>query len=196
MAIVVQANLVQLKVASARRSGLSTDQHPVPVMSPGAVLRFRELLVDRESLAQCSDMELALSLRESWGQFCALQWMFHGDPVTRVVDFSVVDALPDVRCCGELEAKCWMVQSALKRIRREQIRREGNTSSVPESVRTADQASSQSPFEVSGKPFDVCTTDELLCADCEHVGMLAVLRWATHPDLDWSAAELMDFDKN
>src|SRR5262247_4111346 len=76
MGVAVQANLMTLVVADAKRRGIKPEQHDIIVRAPGAVKHFRETLIDPKTIAGYSDAELHLRLREIWGQFCLMGWLF------------------------------------------------------------------------------------------------------------------------
>ena len=77
MAIVLQANLVQLKVADARRRDLPVVEHEIRAPSPGAVSQFREHLIDRHVISEYDANSLALRMHEVWGHHCLFRWAFH-----------------------------------------------------------------------------------------------------------------------
>lgn len=84
MAIAVQANLVTLVVAESKRQGKKPHQHEIKTAAPGAVKHFRETLIEPAAIAGYSDVELHLRLREIWGQFCLMGWLFSLNDPSRV----------------------------------------------------------------------------------------------------------------
>jgi hypothetical protein len=119
MALVVQANLLQLKILDARRRGVPPETHEPRVNSPGAVLRFREALLDHRRLQTYSDVELALRLREYWGRICAMQWLFELRD-DRAADYSRLRDGAELRCPTELDIKLAEIEAMLWRLQFEQ----------------------------------------------------------------------------
>src|ERR1043166_7777849 len=76
MAVAVQANLAALKVAWLRRALIPSQEHVINVAPPGAVMRFRETLIDRHMVSDYSDAELILRTRQVWGEFALFCWAF------------------------------------------------------------------------------------------------------------------------
>ncbi len=189
MALAVQANLVQLKVAHARRRGLDPKDHEITVSSPGSITAFRETLIDRRQLRGYSDIELQLRLREVWGQFCLMRWVFGG--LAGQVDFAGCDADHELRCATELEAKHAEVHAMLWRLRFEQRKRTDQTYAKSQQYAEDNSLARRIPLQPMGKAVDACTNDELLLSACKHVGMLGALRWVMDCRRAWGDADLI-----
>lgn len=189
MAVAVQANLVQLKVADARRQGIAPIDHAIVVASPGPVRRFRETLIDRDVIRRYSETELPLRLHEVWGRFCLFRWLFSLDvpDQTRIAASIPEDAA--MRCEAVLEAKAAETQAVLWRIRHEQQRR------APSGAILFDDAKNMArtiPATLFGKPLETCTDQEVILGACEHAGMLGALRWVLDARLAWDDPDAMD----
>lgn len=223
MALTVQANLALLRRLDARRRGLPIHQHEIQIPAPRRVERFRETLIDPIVAAAYSELELQLRLREIWGRYCALCWLFHSSGMLKktdasrrdvapplvggatgfqqinsgegMVDFSTLAAYAPLECFTSVEIKLAEVHGFLWRFRYEQERRgtnsAGNTTSEERGV-----FARQIPARAFGKKVEDCTDEELLLASCEHAGMLAVLRWASHRRLAWDAPGIMEAGTN
>jgi hypothetical protein len=194
MAVVVQANLVQLKVLDARRRGIAADEHELSVKSPGAVVRFREALLDPHVLAGYSDAELQLRLHEVWGQYCLLGWALHRVEPESMVNFGAPSSGPELRCDAHLASKHDEIHALLWRMRIEHELRaggDGSSSNLLRNTNTKEQAD-RIPALVHGKPVSQCTDDELLAVSCEHAGMLASLRWVMDCERTWGDSSLMN----
>src|SRR5688500_13562812 len=77
MAVVTQANLVQLQFAANKRF----HAEPPKLASPGAVVSFREALIGWRDIKNYPEAALLLRIREVWGQHCLFCWAFFGrDP--------------------------------------------------------------------------------------------------------------------
>ena len=76
MAVAVQANLVQLKVAQSKRAGLASEAHEIQVSSPGAVTDYRETLIPREVIAGYDDTAVLLRVHEVWGSSVSCAGIF------------------------------------------------------------------------------------------------------------------------
>ena len=192
MAIAIQANLVQLKVADANRQGIAPTGHEIPVKPPGAVREYRETLIERAALKRYSNLEMALRLHEVWGQFCLMQWLFRQDPAAGAGDFAALAPDTHPRCGAVLGVKQAELEAFLWRLRFEQrLRRE------PDIVRSprysADlAAATRIPLRLLGNELADCTDDELLVGACEHAGMLATIRWVLDNQLAWGAPGIME----
>lgn len=191
MAVAVQANLVQLKIAECKRLGTPTSQHAIDVQSPGAVRRFRETLVDLEFLKTAPATHIHLRLRESWGQFCFMRWAFSAESKGSY-DFSVPCAQSELRCPAVLESKHAELHALLWRIRFEQRMRGVPGDSDREPSEEDRSLAKRIPAEAFGTPVAQCPDDELVLSACEHAGMLAALRWIMDSRREWGEAGIMD----
>jgi len=192
MALVVQANLVQLKTFDAKRRGLSSSEHEIRVPPPGAVLRYREALLDRESLKPYSDAELTLRLHEFWGRYCLMQWLFERDGTEKPVNFASVSSAAPLRCPTELVVKLDEVHAMLWRLRFEQRRRTDHTYISSTAFHRHLEWAGQIPLQPLGRQVDQCADEELLLSACQHVGMLATLRWVMDRTREWNDPSLME----
>lgn len=192
LAMAVQANLVQLRVAECRRRGLSSAEHDIRVPSPGTVKHFREALIDRAIIDRYSDEEVHLRLREVWGQYCALCWLFSfpADP-SASQGLAGLDDRAEMHCATAFELKRAEVHALLWRLRFELRRRyEPGYRDSPAGVRD-EQLARTIPAEAHGKPVTEASEGEVLMAACEHAGMLAVLRWAADRHCTWGDPDLL-----
>lgn len=192
MAIAVQANLLQLKIAAIRRSGPSESLQTINVISPGKVRTFRETLIDRRAIRGYSDFELEVRLRELWGQFCVMSWLFERVPTCGPVDFAGLPMDAPTRCDTEIEFKHAEVHAFLWRLRFEQRRRHDVEYAASPAFKRDQLLAARVPATAFGKLTAECSDDELLLGGCEYAGMLAVLRWAMDRGRDWGAAGIMD----
>lgn len=195
MAVAVQANLVQLVIAESKRRGRRTADHDIEVHSPGFVKHFRETLIDPKIVVGYSDFELHLRLREIWGRFWMMRWLFSLTETDLAVSFAQAPDEMEMHCETALEVKCAEVRAFLWKMRFEQRRRTdpdySKSASFGKDARTADRI----PAACFGKPIEELNDEEILCASCEHAGMLAVIRWTMDKRLDWSAAEIMHAER-
>ena len=188
----VQANVVALRVAWCKRTGLDQDAHDIKTPPPGPVRRSRELLIPRETIAGYSDEEVQLRLRQVWGEFCALSWLFPFVDPQKPIDFD--DLKPDqtLRCLGDVGGKLAELQIGLWRMRHEQrLRFDPEAGNDAEFQRQHAVALSR-PVTVFGQHISICGNFELLACACEYAGMLAALRWATDDRWGWEAPGIMD----
>jgi hypothetical protein len=190
MALAVQANLVQFKVALTKRSGADAAGHDIRVPPPGAVKRYRESLVAPKVLAGYSPAELALRLHEFWGRFCLMCWLFSvTPPETANLATIAVDAA--MHCGTGLNIKEAEVHAMLWRIQFESRVRHDRQFRAGERFECEAPWAARIPVRAFGKAIEECTEDELLLAGCQHAGMLATLRWAMDRTRDWSDPGLM-----
>ena len=194
MAVAVQANLVQLKIAECKRLGTPTSQHAIDVQSPGAVRRFRETLVDLEFLKTAPTTHIHLRLREIWGQDSLMRWAFAVDS-KESADFSTLSPKSEMRCRTALEAKHAELHALLWALRFEQRLRSEPGESNPEASEEDLELAKRIPADAFGTPVAQCPDDELVLAACEHAGMLAALRWIMDSRRKWGEAGIMDVDE-
>ncbi len=201
LAIAIQANLVQLKVADARRRKIDPSDHEIQVVSPGPVIRCREILISRTHIAAYNDTELQLRMHEVWGQFCLLQWVFEWqDGIENPPNFADMQPDADVHCGAVLEAKLAEVHAVLWRIRYQQgVRAESSGASAERDRETAERSAATAeiakvaariPVTLMGKEIAQNSDDELAVGACEHAGMLATLRWLINPSVAWGDESL------
>lgn len=195
MAVAVQANLVQLVVVESKRRGRRPIDHDIKVFSPGHVKRFRETLIDPKTIAAYSDLELHLRLREIWGRFCLMRWLFSLTESDTPVSFASLPDDREMHCETALQIKYAEVRAFLWKMLFEQRRR-----TDPDYVRSplfGEDASvaERIPAAGFGKPIEQLADEELLYLSCEHAGMLAAIRWVLDKRLDWNAPGIMQADR-
>jgi hypothetical protein len=187
----VQANVVALRVVVCRLTGQEPATHPIKTPAPGAVKALREILIDRPILAGYAVEEAMLRLRQVWGEFCALCWLFpHVDP-QRPIHFGEISPWQTMRCLGEVHEKLAEVQRGLWRLLHEQRLRHDPEASRKEAFRRDHEFALSRPMTVAGKLITLASDDEIFCAACEHAGMFAALRWVTDKRWAWEAAGIM-----
>ncbi len=186
MAVVTQANVVQLLLAAHKR-GLADAP---TLTSPGAVKSYREALIDWRTIKQYSDEELMLRAHQVWGQHCVFCWAFHGGDPHHPPAFSELQPEDQMRCGGQLDTKAQRVAFEMKRLRNEQHRRSEPTGSKRSSEKST-PLSSESSLTVFGKSLHACPDQDLLALTCQYAGMLAVLRWMQDAGVAWNAPDLM-----
>lgn len=194
MGVAVQANLVQLKVADAKRRGLPPSSHAIAVPAPGFVKHFRETLIPHELIASYPDLHVHLRLREVWGQYCLMLWLFELKGSAERSNLAAAPAGSEMRCGTSLDVKHDEVHALLWRLRFEQRRRgDSDYAETAEFKRDVGYAE-RIPSEVMGKKAADCSVEELLNGACEYAGMLAALRWTMDDRRMWGEAGIMDVD--
>lgn len=192
LTVAVQANLVALKVAWSRRAGASSDDHPIHTPSPGAVLRFRDVLIDRAVMAAYSDGELALRTRQTWGEFSLLCWAFHMPDPQHPPDFAALVAGHPFRAPAELVKKEAEIARRLWRLQHEQrARLDKDARRSPEFQRDHEIAVTI-PIKVDDMDIRLCTVEQILAASCEHAGMLGAVRWLIDDRRAWGEPGIMN----
>lgn len=191
MAVAVQANLVTLKVAWSKRVNVPSERHEIRTPPPGAVRRFREVLIDRNAINAYDDGELALRTRQVWGEFGALCWVFGHDDPHHPPDFAHLPPRHGMRCPAHMQAKLDEIQTGLWRFRFEQrFRLDPAAQQEPGFQRDYEHALA-TPMLVYGQNVRVCSNEDLLLCACEFAGMLAALRWAVDDRLTWEQPGIM-----
>lgn len=189
---VIQANVTALRVAWCKRTGQSAEGHDIKTPPPGTIREMRELLIDRNSIKEYDLQHVSLRLRQSWGQFCALCWIFPGiDPQHPEALTDKPDQLSS-RCPMHVQEKLAEVQQGLWRLLHEQrLRFDPDAKMDPEFQRVHQEAIAH-PITVFKRPIAECSDEELLCCTCEFAGMLGALRWAMDSRWKWEAPGIMD----
>jgi len=188
----VQANVVALKVADAKHRGIAPQDHDIRTPAPGPVRRSRDILIDHRTIKAYSDDEVVLRLRQTWGQFCALCWLFPFTDPQLPPNYDSLLPEQDMRCIGDAHQKLEQVQTGLWRLRHEQrLRHDPKAARSPRFQREHEFALSH-PIKVYGARIDRATDRDILCCACEYAGMLAALRWATDRRWAWDAPGIMD----
>ncbi|MCK6457992.1 MAG: hypothetical protein L6Q92_15865 [Phycisphaerae bacterium] len=192
MCIAVQANVAALRVAAARRIGVSPEEHAIRTPSPGWVRRFREVLIDRHALSALPDDALALRVHQVWGEFSALCWVVGVNDPHQPGEFAALEKTAELRCPLRIQEKLDDVQRGLWRLRFEQRLRcdpAGRGERVSQAEREAAQAM---PLRVEGMDVRLCDVAALVRAACEFAGMLAALRWVADARWEWEAPGIME----
>lgn len=192
MAVAVQANLAALKVAWAKRAGMTSERHEIRTPPPGAVRRYREALIDRHVIAAYGDQELALRTRQVWGEFGVLCWMFGHDDPHSPPQFASMPPGQAIRCAGHMQEKLDEIQKGLWRLRWEQRFRFEPAAKQDPVFQREYEAALSSPMMVYGQNVRVCPNEGILLCACEYAGMLAALRWAMDDRWNWEGAGIME----
>lgn len=153
---------------------------------------MRKILLDRRVINSYELEEIHLRLRQVWGEFCALCWLFPFVDPQQPISFDDLPPGQTLRCPADLHAKLDEVQKHLWRIRHEQRRRHDRDAVRDPDFRRADEIAMHLAIRVFGQAVHTCRDDVLLCAACEHAGMLAALRWASDDRWAWEAPGIMD----
>lgn len=177
MARAVQANLVQLKVADAKRRGISSDQHHIRVPAPGYVRDFRETLIEQATIAGYPREHLELRIHEIWGQFCVMLWLFSYADSPEHADLAGLATNAEMRCGTVLEAKHDEIHAIFWLLHFEQRKRHEPSFANSPDFGGQLKLARQIPGMAFGKPVEKCSDGELLRAACEYAGMLAAIRW-------------------
>ncbi len=189
---VVQANVVALRVAWCKRTGQPPEAHDIKTPPPGAVSKMREFLIERETLKAYSEDEILLRLRQVWGEFCSLCWLFpHVDP-QKPIAFDPLPAGQGLRCLGQVQEKLAEIQAGLWRLRHEQRLRFDKDAALDPDFQRENTLAASRPMKVFGQSITNCGDSELFCCACEYAGMLAALRWATDDRWKWEAPGIME----
>jgi hypothetical protein len=191
MAIAVQANLVQLAVAQARRLG-SGRETGIRTPAPGAVRRFREILLDHGQIAAYDDLGLAMRLRECWGQHCVMCWLFSAADPQDPPDFRELQSTGPVRCPAAVASKCLEIENCLWRLRFElRLREQPELRRVPE-FQEQYRAAQDIPVLIMGQRLELSSPENMLLVACEFAGMLAAVRWISDQRWEWGHPAIMD----
>lgn len=189
---VVQANVVTLRVAWGRRSVPYDVELDIRTPPPGPVRCMREALLDRETLKSYEPAEILLRLRQVWGEFCALAWLFHGVDPQQPINFGDLPQGQAIRCHTHSLAKLNEIQENIWRIRHEQRRRGDPEARKDPAFQKADEVALAFSLRIYGVDVLKCGNEALFCAACEHAGMLGALRWATDQRWAWEAPGIME----
>src|ERR1043166_4000170 len=181
----VQANVVALRTNWCKRIAEEPAAHDIRTPSPGAISAQRELLIDWRVIRDFSNEELALRLRQVWGEFCALCWLFPFVDPQKPIDFGQLSPNQSLRCCQDVHQKIEQVQTGLWRMKHEQRLRLDGTKEL--SLQREHEIAMTTPFKVYNVSVSQCSDEDLLCCACEYAGMLAALRWASDNRWAWKA---------
>lgn len=192
MAVAVQANLVTLKVAASRRAEFDPDEHPIRVPPPGAVMRFRETLLDRGAVGGYSDSELSMRTRQVWGEWTVFCWAFQCDDPNDPADFAHLPPALIVRSVHDMLKKEAIIVKTLWRLRHEQRFRFDPDARRDPAFQREREIAQMIPARVYDADIRLCGNDDLLACACEHAGMLGAIRWLIDDRRKWGEAGIMD----
>lgn len=188
MAIVAQANVLQLQIALNKRLGRNDS----PAPSPGAVVRYREALIDWRQVRDYSDAELLMRTQEIWGQYCLFCWLFFGHDPMRPPAFAVSDNSLVMRCPVEMGGKLLEIERGLWRLRFEDRLRHQPECRSAAGFQDEYRAALNIPMLVFGQNIRTCGDEDLLTCTCQYAGMLAAIRWAADDRWTWGQAGIME----
>lgn len=190
MALAVQANLVQLRTAALRRWPKQPELVALDVPPPGHVAAYRETLFDRAALKVATDMELVLGVRELWGQYSAMRWVFQQAHPDGITDLARLEPDVEMHCEASLEAKAAEIHALSWRVRHEQQLRHDPT--YRDDPRFAEYASlaARIPAEIFGTPVSEASDGAIAQTICEFAGILRVVRWVLSPRIMWNDPRL------
>lgn len=193
MAVVVQANLAQLKTAEVKRREASTDEVDVP--SPGPVTARRDALIDHRRIKGYTDAALHLRLHEIWGQFCVFCWALQVPDPKQPPSFRREAFDRDMQCGSALQLKKAEIEAMFWRLRFEQRVRSDAAFRASSECQTLTPVADRIPVQVFGVDPRSCEDDALLVAACEHAGMLAAIRWISDRRWTWAQDGIMELDE-
>lgn len=188
MAVVAQANALQLQVAVQRRA-----ESPSPMLpSPGTVRRFREALIDWRMIRSYDDDILLMRTHETWGRYCLFCWLFEVRDPFHPPDFAGLPPDAPMRCPTAVGAKLLDVETGLWRLQHEtRLRHQPELRKDP-AFRKEHEAAIETPVMVYGRNARVCSDADLLTCSCEYAGMLAAVRWVADDRWAWDDPAIMD----
>ena len=190
MAIVAQANVVQLQVAAHKH----LQAPPPAVASPGPVRRFRESLIDWRDVKIYAETDLMLRTHEAWGQYCLFCWAFFGSDPNNPPPFAHLSREDQMRCAGEFGAKQIQVERGLQRLRHEsQVRHQPELHNDPD-FRESQEQTRDVPMTVFSRGIGDCSDADLLACTCQYAGMIAAIRWSADDRWTWGQSGIMELD--
>ena len=188
----VQANVAALRVAWCKRTGEPPDSHDIKTPTPGAVRHSREILIDWQTLRDYAFEEIVLRLRQVWGEFSALCWLFPNVDPQHPIRFDPLEPGQSIRCPMHIFDKLNEVQAGLWRIRHEQRARHDPKARKDPAFQREHEIALTRDVKVFGQHVSLATDDDLFCCACEYAGMLAALRWTSDDRWSWEAPGIMD----
>jgi len=188
----VQANVATLATAAGRRSGTGEAWSGIKTPPPGPVRRLREILIDWRTVRDYSDVELSLRLRQVWGEFTALCWLFHHTDPHQPPGFHALPADAPLRCTGHVHDKLVEVQRGLWRLTHERRLRNDPTYREDPAFKREHDLALSIPMKVAGRPIGSADEHALLFQACEFAGMLAALRWSLDRRWQWEGPGIME----
>ena len=191
----IQANVVTLRVSLVRRHP-EFDLSDIRTPSPGPVRRHRDVLLSPETLKTYSIDDSMARLRQVWGEFCAICWLFpHVDPQDPI-DFDNMPAGQDHRCISDARAKLEEVQTNFWRILHEQQKRHDPAAAQDPVFQRDAEIAVTHRLKIYGIHITGATDSQVLQAACEYAGMLAALRWALDDRWTWEGPGIMKLTTN
>lgn len=194
-ATAAQANVVQLRTADTKRRRPEPSDHEIRTPSPGAVVLHREMLIDHRRIREYTDAELALRLREAWGQFCLFCWSLHVEDPHQPPIFASLTGEHPLRCPSALNVKEAELSAMLWRLKFEQRLRHDPGSRGQSEFDAARSAAQRIPVTVFSKGIDQSDMGAIVACSCEHAGMLAAVRWIADRQWNWGDEGIMDVDE-
>jgi hypothetical protein len=188
----VQANVVALKVAWQKKIGTDEAIRQIRTPSPGRVRQLRDILIDHRLIRQYDPDDIALRLRQVWGEFNALCWLFPFCDPQKPIQFEPLAAGQSIRCHMESQKKLDHVQSGLWRLLHEQRLRHDRDYRQEKGFRELHEQAQTIDVNVYGVAIGHCDDQAMFCCTCEYAGMLAALRWACDDRWDWEGPGIMD----
>ena len=188
----VQANVVALKVAWQKKIGSNEGLREIKTPPPGPVRQMREILIDHRVMKDFSPDDIALRLRQVWGEFSALCWLFPFCDPQAPICFDPLAAGQSIRCPGESQKKLDEVQRGLWRLLHEQRLRRDRDYRHHEGFRELHERALAINVNVFGVRIADCDNEALFCCTCEYAGMLAALRWACDDRWEWEGPGIME----
>ena len=191
-ALAVQANVVTLRVAFGRKTDRPDFLSDIRTPPPGGVASRREMLLDLETVKSYSPDEVLMRLRQVWGEFCALCWMFPFVDPQAPMDFHQLSPAQTIRCPNDVQKKMDEVQRHLWRIQLELRQRNDPTARADPAFQKDFQAAQMMPVRVFNQDVRFASIERLFTAACEYAGMLAAFRWVSDARWSWEAPGIMD----
>jgi len=191
MAVVSQANLVQLQTAAHKRF----NGEPPAVASPGVIQRVREAQIDWRDFKTYEESILVLRTHEAWGQYCLFCWMFHAQDPLHPPRFTHLGTEDGIKCPGHISAKRIEIEQGLWRLRLEDRHRHDPATRKDRNFRSGYESAQKAPLFVFGQEVQVCPNADLLAATCEYVGMLASIRWIGDERWTWGQTGIMELGR-
>lgn len=191
-ALAVQANVVTLRVAFGRKTGREDMLSDIRTPAPGCVSAHREILLNPGTVKDYSPDEVMMRLRQVWGEFCALCWMFPFEDPQSPMDFHRLSPAQSIRCPNDVQKKLDEVQRHLWRMQLETRYRHDTAARSDRSFMDEYQTAQMKPFRVFDQDVRFASHETLFTAACEYAGMLAAFRWVSDARWKWEAPGIMD----
>lgn len=187
----VQANVAALATAARRAHG-SAAGLDIQTPPPGPVRRFRDMLIDWRVIRDYSPVELSLRLRQVWGEFTALCWVFHHTDPHHPPAFETLPLDTPLRCTGHVHDKLSEIQRGLWRLTHERRLRSDPDYRADANFKREHDLALSIPLKVDGRPVASADEHAVFILACEYAGMLATLRWSLDRRWAWEGPGIMD----